>query len=108
MIGAGMLMGLQTVLFSEQDGNGPVSCLCDYYVCQLRAKPGYLSEQNQAYSGCVQTLWFGLVQLYFQYLDVWVEFVRMVYLRSQIAAAAILALTKQHRWQGSVSQMQIW
>lgn len=71
VIGVGMLTGLQTALFSEQDGNGSVCCPCDYYVCQLWAKPEYLSEQNQA--------WFGLVQLYFQYLDVWVEFVRMVH-----------------------------
>lgn len=75
MIGVGVLMRSQTSLFSGQNGNVSVSCLCDYYVCQLWAKPKYLSEQSEACSGHVQTLWFGLVQLYFQYLDVWVEFV---------------------------------
>lgn len=44
MIGVGMLTGFQTALFSEQDGNGSVSCPCGYDVCQLWAKPEYLSE----------------------------------------------------------------
>lgn len=79
LIGAVTWTALQTALFSEQRGNGSVSCPWNYYVCQLRAKPGSLSEQDQACSGCVHTLWFALVQLSCQYLDVWLEFVRMVF-----------------------------
>lgn len=36
-------------------------------------------RENEACSGNVHTLRFGLVQLGFQYLDVWVEFVWMGY-----------------------------
>lgn len=94
MIGVGMLTGLQTALLREQDGNGSVSRPSAYDVCQLSAKPEYFSEQNKACCRHVHTLWFGLVQLYFQCGDVWVEFARPVYgLRSRIAAPEILGLS---------------
>lgn len=94
MIGAGMLTGLQTALLREQDGNGSVCCPSAYYVFQLSAKPDYFSEQNKACCRHVHTLWFGLVQLYFQLGDAWVEFVRIVYdPRSRIAAPEILGLS---------------
>lgn len=65
----------------KRDGNGDVSCPCDYYVCQLWATSEYLLKQDEAvldmFTHCGLTL--SLVQLYFQYLDVWAESVRMGY-----------------------------
>lgn len=43
---------------SKRDGNGDVSCPCDYYVCQLWAASEYSLKQDEARSGHVHTLRF--------------------------------------------------
>lgn len=43
---------------SKRDGNGDVSCPCDYYICQLWATSEYLLMLDEACSGHVHTLRF--------------------------------------------------